>query len=149
MSSVTELAQLDARELAEKILEARRDETHWLDQLSEALDRCRAGRALGRILDVWGLSQSDAARLFGVTRQAVSKWLTGGVPVERAEAVADLAATTDLLIRYVKRDRIPAVVRRQAAGLDGKSLMGLVAESRTRDVLEACRAMFDFGDTQS
>ena len=149
MSTVTELTQLDARKVAEKILEARRDQTHWLDQLSEALDRRRAGQALGRILEVWDLSQTDAARLFGVTRQAVSKWLIGGVPAERAEAVADLAAATDLLVRHVKRDRIPAVVRRQAAGLDGKSLADLVAESRTRDVLEACRAMFDFRETQA
>lgn len=101
MRTVTELAQLDAREVAEKILEARRDESRWLDELSEALDRGRAGQALGRILD------------------------------------------------YLKRDRIPAVVRRQAAGLDGKSLFDLVAESRTRDVLEACRLMFDFGESRA
>lgn len=94
------------------------------------------------------MSQSEAARLFGVTRQAVGKWLTGGVPAERAESVADLAAATDLLVRYLKRDRIPAVVRRQAAGLDGKSLVDLVAESRTRDV-EACRLMFDFGESRA
>jgi hypothetical protein len=79
-----------------------------------------------------------------VSRQALSKWLAGGVPSERVQAVADLSAATDLLIRYLKRDRIPAVVRRPAAALDGQSLVELVAKSRTRDVLEACRSMFNF-----
>ena len=149
MSSITELVRLEPREAARRIVEARRNETGWLDELSEALDRRRAGQALGRILEVWGLSQSDASRLFGVSRQAVSKWLTGGVPSDRAGAVANLGAATDLLVRYLKRDRIPAVVRREAAGLDGRSLVDLVRESRTRDVLEACRAMFAFENVQA
>ena len=149
MSTIAELAQLDARTVAEKILEARRDEADWLDEFSAVLDRRRAGQGLGRILDAWGLSQSQAARLFGVTRQAVGKWLARGVPAERAEALADLAAATDLLVRYVKRDRIPGVVRHRAAVLDGKSLIDLIAESRTRDALEACRSMFDFENAQA
>ncbi len=149
MSTPEVLAGLDPMEAAEKILEARREETDWLDEFSEALDRRRSGRSLGRILRVWGLNQSEAANLFGVTRQAMSKWLARGVPSERAQAVADLAAATDLLVRHVKRDRIPAVVRRSAPALDGLSLVELSAASRTRDVLEACRSMFDFDRAQA
>ena len=149
MSTPEVLAGLDPLEAAEKILEGRREETDWLDEFSEALDRRRAGRSLGRILQVWGLNQSEAANLFGVTRQAVSKWLARGVPSDRAQAIADLAAATDLLVRHVKRDRIPAVVRRSAPALDGLSLVELSASSRTRDVLEACRSMFDFDRAQA
>ena len=142
--ATADLGRLDPLEVAEKLLEAHRDEPGWLDELAEALDRRRAEPALGRILCVWGLSQSGAANLFGVTRQAVGKWLATGVPAGRVRGIADLAAATDLLVRHVKRDRIPAVVRRQAAALGGKSLVELVAASHTRDVLEACRSMFDF-----
>ena len=149
MSTPEVLAGLDPLEAAEKILEARREETDWLDEFSEALDRRRAGRSLGRILQVWGLNQSEAAHLFGVTRQAMSKWLARGVPSDRAQAIADLAAATDLLVRHVKRDRIPAVVRRSAPALEGLSLVELSAASRTRDVLEACRSMFDFDRAQA
>ena len=144
MSTWRELAKLDPLDVAEKILDAHPEESDWLDEFSEALDRRRAGRSLARILQAWGLNQSDAAKLFGVSRQALSKWLADGVPSERVQAVADLSAATDLLIRYLKRDRIPAVVRRPAAALDGQSLVDLIAESRTRDVLVACRSMFDF-----
>jgi predicted XRE-type DNA-binding protein len=144
MGTMAELAKLDPLEVAEKILEAHPGESDWLDEFAEALDRRRAERALERILQVWGLNQSEAAHLFGVTRQAMSKWLERGIPSERVQAIGDLAAATDLLVRHVRRDRIPAVVRRPAAALDGQSLVDLVAAFRTREVLEACRSMFDF-----
>ena len=144
MSTMTELATLDPLEVAEKILEAHPGESDWLDEFAEALDRRRAGRSLRRILQVWGLSQSEAARLFGVTRQAISKWVDRGIPSERIQAIGDLAGATDLLVRHLKRDRIPAVVRRPAAALNGQSLVNLLATFRAREVLDACRSMFDF-----
>jgi hypothetical protein len=149
MRAIAELVRLDPKEAAEKVLQAHREKTEWLDEFAEALDRRRSGRTLHRVLSVWGLNQSEAADLFGVARQAVSKWLDRGVPTERAEAVAQLAAATDLLVRYVKRDRIPAVVRRPAPALAGKSLVDLVRASRPRDVLDACRTMFDFERAQT
>lgn len=115
----------------------------WLDEVAEALDARRGGDALDRVLDVWGLSQAEAGRLFGVSRQAVAKWVAAGLPAERTPAVADLAGATDLLVRYLQRDRIPAVVRRPAEALAGRSLLDLVADGDTAGVLEACRAMFD------
>lgn len=141
--SVQELVDRDPGAVARELVEARGGDT-WLDEFTAELDRARAGDELRRVLEVWGLNQSEAAVIFGVTRQAVSKWLRSGVPTDRTEAVADLAAATDLLVRYLKRDRIPAVVRREATALDGSSLLDLVAEGRTADVLGATRAMFAF-----
>jgi hypothetical protein len=115
----------------------------WVEQLVEALDRRLAAESLRRTLTTWSLSQAEAARLFGVSRQAVAKWLAGGVPTDRAVAVADLAAATDLLVRYLRRDRIPAVVRRAAPITGGRSLVDLAGEE-PRAALDAVRAMFDF-----
>lgn len=140
--SVPQLLDRDPGEVAREIVESR--ERDWLDAFADALDRARAGDELRRVLAVWGLNQSEAAALFGVTRQAVSKWVRAGVPTDRAEVVADLAAATDLLVRYLRRDRIPAVVRRPAPALGGRSLVELVAAGDAREVLEACRAMFGF-----
>lgn len=137
-------ARLDPKRAAEALFAAHKDERAWLDSFAEFLDRKRAGHALARTLEVWGLSQADSARLFGVSRQAVGKWLEQGVPVDRAEAIADLAAATDLLIRHLKRDRIPAVVRRPIAALGGVSLLDLLAQGKTRELLAACRDMFAF-----
>jgi len=133
---------------AARVLVQNADEA-WLSELQRSLDQRRAHADLDRILAVWDLSQTDAADLFHVTRQAVSKWRAQGVPTSRIEAVTDLSAATDILVRYLKRDRIPAVVRRPSARLSGLSLLELVAAGRPRDVLLACRRMFQFGDAHA
>lgn len=141
------LSRLDPREAAERLIAARVD-PGWLDAFAEELDRQRNAEALAGVLTVWDLNQSDAARVFGVTRQAISKWLSQGVPAERADGVALLAAATDLLVHHLKRERIPAVVRRPAAALGGRSLLELAERHRFRDLLSACRDMFAFAEAQ-
>lgn len=153
MSSAAEkldsVLELDPREAAARVAAAGRDEREWLDEFAENLDRYRAAQSLARTLSVWGLNQSQAAELFGVTRQAISKWLDRGAPSERAQAIADLAAASDLLVHYLKRDRIPAVVRRPAADLSNRSLLELLETGDTAAVLDACRQMFRFELAQS
>lgn len=148
MRAVTALTRLSPGKAADQLLAARGHEKVWLDAFAEHLDRYRAGESLARILAVWDLSQAEAARLFGVSRQAVSKWLVDGAPAERAEAIADLAAATDLLVRYLQRDRIAAVVRRSVPAfsgeLSGASMLDLIAKRQTRPLLEMCRNMFSF-----
>jgi predicted transcriptional regulator len=97
-----------------------------------------------RIMAVWDLNQADAARAFGVSRQAISKWCATGVPADRADAIAELAAATDLLVRHLRRDRIAGVVRRAAPMLDNQSLLGLLQRHEYHAVLQGCRAMFQF-----
>lgn len=137
------VTRLSPREAARLVVESRQGDP-WLDAFAEQLDRHRAGQALARTLQVWDLSQSAAARLFGVSRQAVSKWMEGGAPAERAAVIADLSAATDLLVHYLKRDRIPAVVRRPVARLGGHSLLDLLQQGRSHELLQACRDMFSF-----
>jgi transposase-like protein len=138
------LTDLDPREAAATLVARQRDDRGWLDEFAESLDRHRAASSFARVLSVWDLSRSEAAPHFGVTRQALSKWLRQGVPAERSQAIADLSAATDLLVHYLKRDRIPAVVRRPAPELGDRSLLDLLAAGDTHAVLEACRAMFRF-----
>ena len=132
------------RAAAEQIVAAHKNEQAWLDEFAQHLDKHRSGQALAGILSVWDLSQAETARLLGLSRQAVSKWLERGAPAERAELVSDLAAATDLLVRYLKRDRIPAVVRRPIAARNGVSLLNLLASDRSDEVLSSCREMFEF-----
>jgi hypothetical protein len=115
----------------------------WTRQLVDELDRTVRTDPLERFVALWGLSNSAAAAVFGVSRQAFSKWLKTGVPPGRANATADLAAATDLLDRYVKRERIPAVVRRPATMLEERSLLDLASNGETRRVAEAVERMFD------
>jgi hypothetical protein len=115
----------------------------WLRQVADELDRAVRTQPLERLTTLWGLSNAEASRMFDVSRQAFSKWLEKGVPSERATAVADLDAATNILDRKLKRERIPAVVRRAAPSLSGKSLYDIACEGRHREVLDAVTKMFD------
>lgn len=149
MSDAAAARASDPEKEAARIYRAHRHESEWIDAFSASLDRRRAGGSLRRTLQAWGMSQAEMARFLGVSRQAVGKWRRQGAPPARAEAVADLAAATDLLVRYIKRDRIPAVVRREIPALGGVSLMGLLARGDTRSVRLACRQMFAFEGIQA
>lgn len=115
----------------------------WLREVADELDRAVRTSPLERLTTLWGLSNAEAARMFGVSRQAFSKWLKNGIPSARVEAVADLDAATDILDRKLKRERIPAVVRRAAPSLKGTSLYEMACEGRHREVREAVATMFD------
>lgn len=141
---MTGLTDLPPREAAARILAAR--DADWIDRLGIELDRQLGGRSLQRIKRIWGLSTTELGALFGVSRQAVSKWLDGGVPSDRIPVVADVQAITDLLDRHLKADRIPAVVRRAAPRLGDRSLVDLVADDRSNDALTLTRRMFTFTD---
>lgn len=146
---IEEVSKLDPRKAAESLVSSRQNDVEWLDAFREHLDHRRSGQSLARTLAAWDVSQSEAARLFGVSRQALSKWLDQGVPVERAGIVADLAAATDLLVHHLKRDRIPAVVRRAAPSLGDRSLLDLLRQGDSSALLQACRDMFSFDHAQA
>ena len=144
---MTTLAELDPRDAAARLVADH--DAEWVLRLTDELDRHLSGRQLERVLRLWQLSRTDLGGLFGVSRQAVSKWITDGVPGDRVEQVADLEAITDLLDRYLKRDRIPAVVRRRAPRLGGSSLLELIGEGRSHDALRLTREMFAFSDVHA
>jgi hypothetical protein len=134
-------------EVAERLVEEAPDE-RWLRALIDDLDRRVRVEPLERFKGLWGLSSAEAARAFGISRQAYSKWCASGPPADRAPAIADLATATDRLSRHLKRDRIPAVVRRRAEALGGRSLYDLACEGRHAEVREAVDAMFDLRRVQ-
>lgn len=136
--ALTDMSPTDA---AAAVIAAR--DQDWTRRLVDELDRAVRVHPLERFVELWGLSNAGAARVFGVSRQAFSKWLVNGPPASRSEAVADLATATDLLDRYVKRERIAAVVRRPALLLGDASLLELASTGNTRDVSDAVSAMFD------
>ena len=135
---------LGPEEAPDRTFAAHEQDSAWLDAFTERLDRLRGAASFRRTIEVCGLSQAAAARLFGVSRQTVGKWLRQGAPSKRAVAIADPAAASDLLVRHLERDRIPAVVRRPIPALGDESLVALWRRGETRTVLAACRDMFRF-----
>ena len=113
----------DATELAEQL--AASHDPQWVAELIEALANRTRGNQLPTAQAVLGVSDVELADMFGVTRQAIKQWLTGGVPTARLGAVADLTAASDILRRRLRVDRIPAAIRRPAPNLGGRSLLEL------------------------
>jgi transcriptional regulator with XRE-family HTH domain len=130
------------REVAER-LAAEAPDREWLRALTDDLYRRLELDPLDRFTTVWHLSDAEAARAFGVSRQALSKWRRDEIPADRTPALADLDAATDLLERRVKRERIPAVVRRPAEVLGGRSLLEMVLSGGHAEVRQAVSNMFD------
>jgi hypothetical protein len=83
-----------------------------------------------------------------ITRRTAAKWLQAGPPPDRAPAIAALEDATELLARHLKRERIPAVVRRHSALTGERSLMQMAAAGEHEQILEAVRSMFDLRRVQ-
>lgn len=136
----------DPLELAHELADS--GDVAWVRELVDALDREVRRRPLERVISLWGLSNAAAARLFGVSRQAFSKWLAKGPPADRVDDVARVETISDLLDRYVKRERIPAVVRRPAAVLEERSIIETLEAGNYREAADAVVAMFDLRRVQ-
>jgi hypothetical protein len=115
----------------------------WVRDLVDALDREVRVAPMVRLTSLWDLSNAAAARIFGVSRQAFSKWLLHGPPPDRADDVATLDNMTTLLDRYVKRERIAAVVRRPAERLGGRSVIEALEAGDYAEAAEMVRSTFD------
>ncbi len=93
---------------------------HWaadetdLARFSRAVLAARSEPELHWIMTVFGLTTTGTARLFGVSRQALSQWLDDGVPAARASKVAVVARIADLLDRMIDPERLSGIVRTPA-----------------------------------
>lgn len=99
---------------------------------------------LERIRDALDLNYTELGNLFGVSRQGAKDWLQRGVPTDRQNKVATVAAVVDLLERKLKADRIPGIARRPAGAYDGHTMLELIAQDRHEDLLNITRQSFDW-----
>jgi hypothetical protein len=142
----TAITDLSPRDAASALLEV--VDSMWARRLVDELDRAVRTEPLDRFVELWDVSNAGAARVFGVSRQAFSKWLKTGPPAARAAAIADLSSATDILDRHVKRERIAAVVRRPAPAFGNRSLLEMAEAGETEAVATAVRDMFDLRRVQ-
>lgn len=120
----------------------------WLRDFVGRLDASLQRDTLERLVTLWGISAAEAAGFFGISRQAFAKWLQSGPPPDRAPAVAALEDATELLARHIRRERIPAVVRRPSAATGERSLLQMAAAGEHDEVLGVVRSMFDLRRVQ-
>ncbi len=87
-----------------------------------------ATRLLDRIKEVFGLSETELSALFGVSRPAVAKWRSAGIPMER---IADVDRVTELAEYFHRKFiplRIPQIVREPGYEDDRRSFLEIIRE---------------------
>jgi hypothetical protein len=102
---------------------------------------------LRRVQTVFGLSVTELAGLFGVSRQAAAGWLADRPPAARKAKAATLASVADLLARRLKPDRIAGIARKPAAAYGGKTMLELMTNDEQDWLLESVRRSFDYAST--
>lgn len=101
---------------------------------------------LDQVGETLGLSTTEIARLFGVRRQTVSDWYERGIPGARQAKAASLAATCDLLHRYLKPERIPGIARQPADAYDGLTMLEMIEAERHEELRERVRRSFSWSE---
>lgn len=114
-----------------------------LRQVINRLDHELNTRPLNRTVRSWDISATELGVMFGVSRQAATKWLHDGPPATRRSQVAVLDQATELLHRWVKRDRIPAVVRRPVDSLGGRSRLDVALAGEFELLRDELNETFD------
>ena len=112
-----------------------------------AQELCAEQSDLERAQAAFGLSVTELAGLFGVTRQAASLWLVDKPPSARLPKVAAVAAVADILAHRLKAARIGGVARKPTAAYGGRSMLELIAADEHDWLLESVRRSFDYATT--
>lgn len=97
-----------------------------------------------KVQELLGLTATELARLFGVSRQAATAWLDQGAPSARLPKLHTVLTIAELLERQLKKGRLPAVIRKPAAVYDSLSILDMIAADRQDEVLAETRRSFDW-----
>lgn len=83
----------------------------------------QAESELARIQSILGLNKTETGDLFGISRQAITGWQERGVPNERVADVSRIAELAERLYEHLNPERIPQIVRTEADGLEGRTIL--------------------------
>lgn len=81
--------------------------------------------------------------MFDVSRQEMSKWITQGLPGGRRAQVELLGQITNQLDRWMKREHIPAVVRRPVTVLGDRTQLDVALAGELELLHEEVSDTFD------
>lgn len=132
-----------AEQIAGDVLDRVQDNPDLLREVVDRLDMSLSAGALEHTQRLWGISTADLGRMFGVSRQAMSKWLSHGPPGGRRAQVELLGQITSQLDRWLKRERIPAVVRRPVTMLGDRTRLDVALAGELELLREEIADTFD------
>jgi hypothetical protein len=99
-----------------------------------------------RVMEVFGLTQTEMGTLFGVTGEAVRGWVPN-VPASRRAKLTAMVALGDLLERKLKPGLVPSIARTPAAAYGGRSMLDRIREDGHQELLDLTKRSFDWSAT--
>lgn len=96
------------------------------------------------IQEAFGLSDGELGALFNVSRQAAQQWKTRSVPSSRVADVARVAELAQLLKRRLKAERLPQIVRTPGRGLQGHTVLQVIAQHGVEPVYEYLERLYSY-----
>ncbi|GAC1414743.1 MAG: hypothetical protein NVSMB64_24990 [Candidatus Velthaea sp.] len=90
------------------------------------------------------MSETELAALFGVSRPAIAKWRTRGVPPERSADVDRVRELSGYFTKKFVRVRVPQIVRTPGRGLAGKTVLAVLAEDGVDPVYAYLERLFSY-----
>ncbi len=106
--------------------------------------RTAALKPIDVIQEAFGLSDGELGALFNVSRQAAQQWKMRSVPPGRAADVARVAELAQLLKRRLKSDRLPQIVRTEGRGLQGQTVLQVVAQRGVEPIYEYLERLYSY-----
>jgi transcriptional regulator with XRE-family HTH domain len=103
---------------------------------------------LNQVRDMFDLTNTEFADLFGVTRQAIEQWeRVGDVPAARRARLANLLSVGEILERKLQPGRLPLIARRPAAAYGGQTMLEMVRVGRDQELKEITERALDWSTT--
>jgi len=114
----------------------------YVDRVGRADERRTSIHA---VADIFDLNDTELARLFGVSRQAVRSWMNAGkVPGSRQAKAQTIFRIAQSLLRNLKPESVPGVVRRPTQWFGNESILAMIAKDRHQAVLDRLAVAFDW-----
>jgi hypothetical protein len=104
----------------------------------------RADEGLEDIRRIFGLSTTDLATLFGVSRPTAANWLARGAPVSRRGDVRSVLDLAHFYARKFELKRVPRIVRTPADGLSGRTVLQVIASGEPQKVRDHLKVLFAY-----
>jgi hypothetical protein len=98
----------------------------------------RGRRTIQWLMGALRLSLSDVGRMVGVSDETVRRWARGATGIPEAKlAILDVGgAALARLLRLVRPDRLPEVIRRPADAFGGQRAFDWILQGRVREVAD-------------
>jgi transcriptional regulator with XRE-family HTH domain len=100
--------------------------------------------ALDEIRSTFGLSETELADLFCVSRPAIARWRENGVPVDRGADIDRVRELAQYFHRRFLPVRIPQIVRTPGRGLGNKTVLAVLRSNKIDTVYAYLESLFAY-----